>query len=88
MSMEKFDGNVERRLTSSEVKQIAGRAGRYGTANNEGTVTCLNKDDLDYLHECLKAPVEELETAGLGLESAHVEVGFNLTSFYLCKLFY
>ena len=42
-SMEKFDGVHLRRLTAPEVKQIAGRAGRFGTEFDEGQVTCLNQ---------------------------------------------
>jgi len=35
----KFDGTRRRRLTDAEVKQIAGRAGRYRSAFPEGEVT-------------------------------------------------
>ena len=41
-SFEKFDGREMRHLTPAEVKQIAGRAGRYGSKYPEGIVTCLN----------------------------------------------
>jgi len=40
--MEKFDGTMQRPLTPGEVKQIAGRAGRYGTRYDAGIVTCLH----------------------------------------------
>jgi superfamily II RNA helicase len=42
-SMEKFDGTSFRPLTPPEVKQIAGRAGRYGSKFACGQVTCLNE---------------------------------------------
>ncbi len=40
--MEKFDGTSFRPLTPPEVKQIAGRAGRFGSRYSCGQVTCLN----------------------------------------------
>ena len=42
-SMDKFDGTSFRPLTPPEVKQIAGRAGRYGSRYASGQVTCLNE---------------------------------------------
>ena len=41
-SFEKFDGKEMRPLTPAEVKQIAGRAGRYGSKYHDGVVTCLH----------------------------------------------
>lgn len=41
--MEKFDGTTYRPLTPPEVKQIAGRAGRYGSKFDSGQVTCMNE---------------------------------------------
>lgn len=38
-SMEKFDGVQRRFLNDAEIKQIAGRAGRYGGQYPEGEVT-------------------------------------------------
>ncbi|KAN0053240.1 hypothetical protein ACTA71_009689 [Dictyostelium dimigraforme] len=45
-TLEKFDGDKIRPLLASEVKQIAGRAGRYGTKFPIGTVTCLDESGL------------------------------------------
>lgn len=47
-SLEKFDGYQQRRLLPSEVKQIAGRAGRFGSKYGGGVVTCL--DPVKHLH--------------------------------------
>ncbi len=41
-TLEKFDGVADRRLTVSEVSQIAGRAGRYGL-HDEGFVSVLKE---------------------------------------------
>lgn len=38
-TIHKFDGTKTRPLTKLEIKQIAGRAGRYGSAFPEGVVT-------------------------------------------------
>ncbi|KAM7280008.1 hypothetical protein ACFE04_007142 [Oxalis oulophora] len=64
-TMKKFDGFERRNLTVSEIKQIAGRAGRYGSKFPVGEVTCLDADDLPLLHESLKSPSACLERAGL-----------------------
>lgn len=48
----KFDGTEMRRLTPSELKQIAGRAGRYGHSN-AGRVASVNANHMDYIAKCL-----------------------------------
>lgn len=64
-TMSKFDGTRERPLNSTEIKQIAGRAGRYGSRFPEGEVTCLKEEDLPLLYESLEAPTIPVEAAGL-----------------------
>ncbi|GLT78559.1 hypothetical protein SLA2020_500900 [Shorea laevis] len=66
-TMKKFDGAEMRELTVPEIKQIAGRAGRYGSKFPVGEVTCLRADDLPLLHSSLTAlpPIIELMQAGL-----------------------
>lgn len=64
-TMKKFDGFEKRELTVPEVKQIAGRAGRYGSKFPVGEVTCLHADDLPLLHSSLESPSPTLESAGL-----------------------
>ncbi len=51
-AIEKFDGVGDRLLTSQEVRQIAGRAGRYGL-HEEGQVTALNARHIPHLRRCL-----------------------------------
>ena len=46
-TMEKYDGNSNRLLTISEVKQIAGRAGRYGF-NTHGEVGLLFENNKEW----------------------------------------
>ncbi|KAH7349259.1 ATP-dependent RNA helicase SUV3 [Plectosphaerella cucumerina] len=72
----KFDGVNFRGLTSSEIKQIGGRAGRFRTARQDaedeksgssepklGLVTTLDSNDLQSVEEAFDAGVEALTTA-------------------------
>uniref|UniRef100_A0A803MQV1 RNA helicase n=1 Tax=Chenopodium quinoa TaxID=63459 RepID=A0A803MQV1_CHEQI len=64
-TLQKFDGQEMRDLTVPEIKQIAGRAGRFGSKYPVGEVTCLNGEDLPLLHSSLNSPSPDLECAGL-----------------------
>ncbi|GLT60346.1 hypothetical protein SLA2020_331160 [Shorea laevis] len=64
-STKKFDGVEMRELTVPEIKQIGGRAGRYGSKFPVGEVTCLDANDLPLLHSSLASPSPILEQAGL-----------------------
>jgi ATP-dependent RNA helicase SUPV3L1/SUV3 len=64
-SLHKFDGSARRLLTAPEVRQIAGRAGRYGGRYAAGEATTLAEDDLPLLHAALAAPPVELSAAGV-----------------------
>ncbi|CAH9105127.1 unnamed protein product [Cuscuta europaea] len=64
-TLKKFDGVDIRDLSVSEIKQIAGRAGRYGSEFPIGEVTCLDADDLPLLHSSLDSPSPIIEKAGL-----------------------
>ncbi|KFK43741.1 hypothetical protein AALP_AA1G166600 [Arabis alpina] len=64
-TLQKFDGTETRDLTVSEIKQIAGRAGRFRSKFPVGEVTCLHKDDLPLLHSSLMSPSPLIERAGL-----------------------
>jgi len=56
-TMQKFDGEKERYLTISEVKQIAGRSGRYGiTQTGEvGLLSHMDKESINLLKAALDA---------------------------------
>jgi ATP-dependent RNA helicase SUPV3L1/SUV3 len=67
-AVRKWDGGNERSLSVSQVKQIAGRAGRYGLHGDEapnGLVTTLREPDLPFLASTLNLPAEPLQYARL-----------------------
>lgn len=64
-TLKKFDGVCIRELTVPEIKQIAGRAGRYGSKYPVGEVTCIDAEDLPLLHSSLESSSPVLERAGL-----------------------
>lgn len=72
----KYDGSLFRRIDTSQMKQIAGRAGRYRssveTSSSEsdeqerlGLVTTLEADDHGYLRRAMVSTTKAIKTAGL-----------------------
>lgn len=72
----KFDGISMRRLTVSELKQIAGRAGRYGGAYGEegGVATAADAQSLHLLRRALKTATPLLRSAGVQPQLEHLEL--------------
>ncbi|XP_074564540.1 ATP-dependent RNA helicase SUV3L, mitochondrial-like [Curcuma longa] len=64
-SLSKYNGDKMMPVPASQVKQIAGRAGRRGSVYPDGLATTFVKDDLDYLIECLQQPFEQVQKVGL-----------------------
>lgn len=50
LQAEKFDGVSRRKLTTAEVRQIAGRAGRFGLYD-KGYVTAMGEEELSYIRD-------------------------------------
>jgi ATP-dependent RNA helicase SUPV3L1/SUV3 len=71
---EKFDGEMVRPLTSQEVKQIAGRAGRIGIFD-VGYVGALERDALEFLEEQLHSEDMPIEQAVVGPSEAILKIG-------------
>ncbi|MBN8193142.1 RNA helicase [Bacillus sp. NTK074B] len=70
LETEKFDGTRRRRLTSQEVKQIAGRAGRKGMYN-EGRVAFAK--DIKMMKQRLEQPDQSLRTFAIAPTSGVFE---------------
>ncbi|KAH7911892.1 P-loop containing nucleoside triphosphate hydrolase protein [Hygrophoropsis aurantiaca] len=89
-ALAKFDGTSERSLSVSQIKQIAGRAGRYGLHGEPGGfTTTLNANDLPKLHAALSKPADPLSVALLTPDggwydkvSQVLPVGFTLSTVY------
>ncbi|MDB6152968.1 MAG: putative helicase [Chthoniobacteraceae bacterium] len=58
-TLEKWDGTEEITLSDSAIRQIAGRAGRYGM-HESGIVTAMNWDDLKKIRHALHMPPRPL----------------------------
>jgi hypothetical protein len=69
----KFDGKDKSPMSMSQIKQIAGRAGRYGKGHDiamleDGNVTSFHAQDLRYIRKCVHERQQQqpdLEKAGL-----------------------
>ncbi len=61
----KFDGKEKRQITVPEIKQIAGRAGRFGI-HDTGYVTAMGDDVWEYIKERYAAVESEIDRIGLG----------------------
>lgn len=65
-TLRKFDGTIERPLSVSQIKQIAGRAGRYGLHGEPGGfVTTLHAHELSKLHSAISRQPDPIMFAGI-----------------------
>ncbi|KAI0294676.1 P-loop containing nucleoside triphosphate hydrolase protein [Multifurca ochricompacta] len=72
-TMSKWDGWIEAPLKVSQVKQIAGRAGRYGMGVEGGVVTTLETSDLPLLKAAMDTNPEPLRYARVGFISTTIK---------------
>ena len=72
MSIRKFDGEEVRELTSQEVKQVAGRAGRKGIYD-VGYVAGV-EDTADFLKEKIESRDRPIEKAVIGPSEAILNI--------------
>lgn len=73
----KWDGKMVRPISDSQIKQIAGRAGRYDSnASGErsgGLATTLHPGDLHILEEALASPLKPITHAGIAADAKQLE---------------
>ncbi|MCC8163813.1 MAG: ATP-dependent helicase [Lachnospiraceae bacterium] len=73
LQAEKFDGVSRRPLTTSEVKQIAGRAGRFGIYN-KGYVTAMGERELEHIRTHFDQEEEPLTQVNLGFPQILLDI--------------
>ncbi|CAG5133205.1 unnamed protein product [Candidula unifasciata] len=61
-------------ISTSQALQIAGRAGRYNTAYEQGEVTTFYSKDLNILKDILNQPIEPITKAGLHPTADQIEL--------------
>eukprot|EP00899_Mesostigma_viride_P021896 jgi/Mesvir1/29708/Mv00941-RA.1 len=71
-TVHKFDGTEHRMLLPSEVKQIAGRAGRFGAGCTKGVVSALEEEDHEYIKLAMAQPFQPLQAAGIFPHPEHL----------------
>lgn len=62
---DKYDGHQKRQLTVPEIKQISGRAGRYGIYDT-GYVTAVGEEELEYIAERFAQEEAPIDKVSLG----------------------
>lgn len=85
MQTDKFDGVSRRPLRISEVKQIAGRAGRFGIYD-KGCVNALGERELEYIRTLYRADEEPLTEVNLGFPQVLLDIDAPLDE--LMKIWY
>ena len=85
LQADKFDGTSRRPLRTPEIKQIAGRAGRYGIYD-KGYVSARGEQELEYIRERFEAPEEPLTQVNLGFPQVLLDINAPLDE--LMKIWY
>lgn len=72
-SVQKFDGIASRLLNATEVRQIAGRAGRFGIYPT-GFVAAFEQDEIEHLsHMLTTSDIADLRTLPIAPSWAHID---------------
>ena len=85
LQADKFDGTSRRPLKTSEIKQIAGRAGRFGIYD-KGYVNAMGERELAYIRENYEAQEEPLTQVNLGFPQILLDIDAPLDE--LMKVWY
>lgn len=74
LQADKFDGRERRKLRVEEIRQIAGRAGRYGIYDT-GYINAMGEEAWEYIRAHYAAPETPIERVSLGFP--HVLLGLD-----------
>ena len=85
LQTDKFDGVSRRPLRTSEIKQIAGRAGRFGIYD-KGYVSAMGEEELEYIRQNFKAAEGPLTQVSLGFPQVLLDIDAPLDE--LLKIWY
>ena len=85
LQTDKFDGVSRRPLRTSEIKQIAGRAGRFGIYD-KGYVSAMGEEELEYIRQNFKAAEEPHTQVNLGFPQVLLDIDAPLDE--LLKIWY
>ncbi len=75
MNSQKFDGKHKRRLYAEEIRQIAGRAGRYGYYDVGYVQSTM---DTEYIGRKLKEPFHPIKKARIGFPEVLLDINMGL----------
>lgn len=64
-TLSKYDGYQERLLEPAQIRQIAGRAGRYLSRFPNGEVTAFREKDRQLIQKAFEVDIPDIEAAGL-----------------------
>lgn len=73
LQADKFDGTARRPLATAEIKQIAGRAGRFGIYDT-GYITAMSEDELSYITEKYQETELPVEKVNLGFPQVLLDI--------------
>ncbi|KAJ2356101.1 RNA helicase [Coemansia sp. RSA 2618] len=73
-TLEKFDGEGVRPISVSQTRQIGGRAGRYNSGVNAGTVTTMEAQDIGPLAVSMARMPPNLDAAGIKPTTSMIEM--------------
>ena len=79
LEVEKFDGNTRRELYSGEVKQIAGRAGRYGIYEKGYYTAAGTEEQLGFVIDAMRADESDIKKGVIGIPGSFFENDYRIT---------
>lgn len=75
MNSMKFDGTDKRRLEAEEIRQIAGRAGRYGYYDTGYVQSAM---DTEYIGKKLEEPLQSIKRARIGFPEVLLDIDMEM----------